>query len=156
MTLESFQSCLLPVRALDGMHVRRMGSVLLAVRATRLRGERNRIGTAVIRLRGRQPKQHLPWPQPALIIAALLIASTIGLHALLLPAHLVLPALSGTLTVTAFAVAVFAWWRPAAVSSRRISYWDYSGALYFLGCGAAILGEADFVAALLEEIKVRR
>lgn len=129
---------------------------MLAVRATRLRGERNLIGTADVRLRGRQPKWNLPWPQPALIVAALLITLTIGLHALLLPAHLVLPALSGTLTVAAFAVAVCAWWSPAATSSRRISYWDYSGALYFLGCGAAILGEADFVAALLEDIKVRR
>jgi hypothetical protein len=90
------------------------------------------------------------------VIAALLMASTIGLHALLLPAHLVLPALSGTLTVAALAVAVFAWWRPAATSSSRISCWDYSGALYFVGCGAAILGEAEFVAALMEEIKVRR
>jgi hypothetical protein len=133
-----------------------MRSVLLAIRATRLRGERNRIGTAVIGFRGRQPKRNLPWPQPALVVAALLIAATIGLHALLLPAHLVLPALSGTLTVAAFAVAALAWRRPAAVSSGRISYWDYSGALYFLGCGAAILGEADFVAALMEEIKVRR
>lgn len=129
---------------------------MLAIRAIRLRNERDRVGAAVIRYRGRQPKWNLPWPQPTLMVAALLTVSTIGLHALLLPAHLVLPALSGTLTVAAFAVAMFAWWRPVAASSRRISCWDYSGALYFLGCGAAILGEADFVAALMEEIKVRR
>jgi hypothetical protein len=105
-----------------------------------------------LRRRARQPE-----PPRGLIIATALMASAIGLHALLLPAQLVLPTLSGVFIVAALGLAGFAWLRPAPRSKpTQITYWDVSGALYFLGCGAAMLGEAEYIVPLMEEIKLKR
>jgi hypothetical protein len=114
--------------------------------------ERQDIINARLRRRWRQPE-----PPAALMMATALMASVIGLHALLLPAQLVLPTLSGIFIVAALGLAGFAWLRPAGRSTpTQITYWDVSGALYFLGCGAAMLGEAEYIVPLMEEIKLKR
>ena len=89
--------------------------------------------------------------------AAAFVATAIGLLSLALPADLVLPALSGALIVAGLAVATFAWARSArCIEPSRITYWDISGALYLIGCGAAVLGEVESLVPLIEEIKLRR
>jgi hypothetical protein len=114
--------------------------------------EREDVINVRLQRRARQPE-----PPRALIIATALMASTIGLHALLLPAQLVLPALSGVFIVAALGLAAFAWMRPVVrTKPTQITYWDVSGALYFLGCGAAMLGEAEYIVPLMEEIKLKR
>jgi hypothetical protein len=114
--------------------------------------ERQEVINARLRRHWRQPE-----PPTALIIATALMASAIGLHALLLPAQLVLPTLSGVFIIAALGLAGFAWLRPAGRSKpTQITYWHVSGALYFLGCGAAMLGEAEHIVPLLEEIKLKR
>jgi hypothetical protein len=110
----------------------------------------------VIQARVRRRWRHSE-PPGAPLTAAALMASAIGLHVLLLPAPLVLPALSGVFIVAALGLAGFAWLRPAGRSTpTQITYWDVSGALYFLGCGAAMLGEAEYIVPLMEEIKLKR
>jgi len=97
-----------------------------------------------------------PEPPPA-VAAAAFMATAIGVLSLALPAELVLPALSGALIVAALAVATFAWARSArCIEPSRITYWDISGALYLIGCGAAVLGEVESLVPLMEEIKLRR
>jgi hypothetical protein len=98
-----------------------------------------------------------PEPPPAVVAAAAFMATASGFLSLALPAELVLPALSGALIVAALAVATFAWARPTRrIEPSRITYWDISGALYLIGCGAAVLGEVESLVPLMEEIKLRR
>jgi hypothetical protein len=114
--------------------------------------ERQEVISARLRRRWRQPE-----PSGALIAAAALMASAIGLHALLLPAQLVLPTLSGVFIIAALGLAGFAWLRPVRrTAPTQITCWDVSGALYFIGCGAAMLGEAEYIVPLMEEIKLKR
>jgi hypothetical protein len=124
----------------------------IAIRVEVRMSERRDVTNGRLRSRWRQPE-----PPAALMIATALMAAAIGLHALLLPAQLVLPALSGVFIVAALGLAGFAWLRPAARSTpTQITCWDVSGALYFLGCGAAMLGEAEYIVPLMEEIKLKR
>lgn len=95
-------------------------------------------------------------PQVALLAATLAAAAVIGLHALVLGPALVLPALSGMLMTTALCVAGLALIIRAERRSQRITCWDVSGALYFIGCWAAALSETEGVLALMEEIRIRK
>jgi hypothetical protein len=71
--------------------------------------------------------------------------------------NLVLPALSGILAVAALALAaVGRMWPAERRASASITYWDISGALCLVACGAAVFGEADSVLPLMEEIKLLR
>jgi hypothetical protein len=71
--------------------------------------------------------------------------------------ELVLPVLSATFIATALGVALFAWLRPIAYAdTAHVTCWDLSGALCFLGCGAAIFGEAEAVVPLMEELRLRK
>jgi len=71
--------------------------------------------------------------------------------------ELVLPILSAMMIAGALGVALIAWSQPGdRVDPAHVTYWDLSGALYFLGCGAAILGEAEAIVPLMEEVKFRR
>jgi len=77
--------------------------------------------------------------------------------ALSLTPPLVLPALSGILAVAALALAaVGRMWPAERRASASITYWDISGALCLVACGAAVFGEADSVLPLMEEIKLLR
>lgn len=62
---------------------------------------------------------------------------------LLLPPELVLPALSIVALVGAGAIGVSAYLSPRIASLRPINGWDIAGALTFIGCAAAILGEIE-------------
>jgi hypothetical protein len=87
---------------------------------------------------------------------ALLLAG-VGVIALSLTPPLVLPALSSILTVAALALAALGrMWPADRRASASITYWDISGALYLVACGAAVFGEADSVLPLMEEIKLQR
>jgi hypothetical protein len=89
--------------------------------------------------------------------AVALSIAGVGVVALSLTPPLVLPALSGILTVAALALAALGrMWPADRRASASITYWDISGALYLVACGAAVFGEADSVLPLMEEIKLQR
>jgi hypothetical protein len=89
--------------------------------------------------------------------AVALSIAGIGAIALSLTPPLMLPALSGILTIAAVALAALGRMRPAdRRASASIAYWDISGALCLVACGAAVFGEADSVLPLMEEIKLQR
>jgi hypothetical protein len=95
-------------------------------------------------------------PHLALLGAVLASVTAIALHALLLPSKFVLPALSGTLMITALGIAGIALIVRAERKSPRITCWDVSGGLYLIGCCAAALAETEGILALMEEIRIRK
>ena len=71
--------------------------------------------------------------------------------------ELVLPILSALLIAAGLGIAAVAWLgRAESAAPTRVTSWDVSGALWFLGCGAAILGEAEAILPLVEEVNLRR
>lgn len=95
-------------------------------------------------------------PNALLVGAVVASAAVIGGHAIVLPPLLVLPALSVTFIIAAVGLAAFAWLMRSERAGAGITCWDVSGALYFFSCCAAVLGEAEGLLALIEEIKVRK
>jgi hypothetical protein len=72
-------------------------------------------------------------------------------HGLVL-ATMLLPALSAVFVVAAGLLTAVAFMCKAAPDTR-ITWWDVSGALYFLGCAAAVLGEPDLIIPITEEAR---
>jgi hypothetical protein len=59
--------------------------------------------------------------------------------------------------VAALAIALIAWLRADdCPDPARVTFWDISGALCFLGCGAAIFGEAEAIVPLMGEVNLRK
>lgn len=78
-----------------------------------------------------------------------------GLLLWLLPAPLILPAISVLLLVVAGAIALIAWRRPSPRQSQ-LGYWDLAGAITFIGIAAALLSEPDQALPLLETVSTSR
>jgi hypothetical protein len=88
---------------------------------------------------------------PQELAVATLVAG-IGTFAVLLwllPAPLILPAISVLLLAAACGIALLAWRRPRPHQSQ-LSYWDLAGAVTFIGIVAALLSEPDQALPLLE------
>jgi hypothetical protein len=86
----------------------------------------------------------------SLALATLLTGLVVfGLLLWLLPAPLILPALSALLIAAACAVAILAW-RAPRLRPAQLGYWDLAGALTFIGIVAALLGEPDQALPLLQ------
>ena len=92
------------------------------------------------------------WDGPqSLSVGFLAIGSTAALVAAwLLPLPLVLPVLSVLLIVAACATALVAFRRPPHPTPDRVTYWDVTGALTFIGICAALLSDSAQVLPLLE------
>jgi len=91
-----------------------------------------------------------PGNQPSLFLAlASLVIGPIPVLAWLLPAALVLPALSAILFSSAAIVGLLAWLGRAGSSGHdQLTLWDLAGAFAFVGCAAGILSETTSVAHL--------
>jgi hypothetical protein len=90
-------------------------------------------------------------------IVLVVTIALIGLPVVPLEPALVLPVASGALIVAALAIAALGWLRATEpIDPARITYRDISGALYLLGCGAAVFGEVETVLPLMEGIKLKR
>lgn len=75
-------------------------------------------------------------------LAILPAAGLAGLP-LVVPADVVLPAVSAVAVVAAAVVALAAAAMPASVKPGAVTAWDIAGALALMGCAAAILGEIE-------------
>jgi hypothetical protein len=89
---------------------------------------------------------------PALAIGFLTLLTAV---VYLLPAELVLPALSVAALLAAFAVALTTWLSPRLASLRPINGWDIAGALTLIGCAAAIMGEIEPLIEFLKPLPER-
>jgi len=86
------------------------------------------------------------------VLAAATLAGGLATFAVLLwllPAPLVLPAISALLLAAACAIVLIAWRRPRPHQSL-LSYWDLAGAVTFIGIAAALLSEPDQALPLFE------
>jgi hypothetical protein len=68
----------------------------------------------------------------------------------LVPPPLVFPVTATGLVVAAATMGVLAWGSPGEVGATRLVFWDFAGALTLLGLCAALFGEPEQAAALLE------
>lgn len=100
-----------------------------------------------------QPAIH--GPQALALITLVLGLAVFGLLLWLLPAPLILPAVSALLLAAACAFALLAWRRPQPHQSQ-LSYWDLAGAVTFIGIAAALLSEPDQALPLFEATRPLR
>jgi hypothetical protein len=89
--------------------------------------------------------------RPHIALAALtaLAAAPIALSLAFVSPGAVLPLISLTAVVLAAGTALVAWTCRARRWSDRVTMWDISGALAFIGCAAAMLSKPDNVLRLL-------
>lgn len=97
------------------------------------------------------------WPQRGLggIVTALVTALVTGAAVLvtallMLQPHLVFPVVAAALILSAATMALIALGSPREVGSLRTVYWDIAGAMTLLGFCAALFGEPEQVAALMD------
>jgi hypothetical protein len=89
---------------------------------------------------------------PMLAIAFL---TAFALVIVLLPPELVLPVLSIVAIAGAGAIGVSAYLSPRLASLKPVNGWDIAGALTFIGCAAAVLGEIEPVVEYFKLIPER-
>lgn len=108
-----------------------------------------RIGTPLSK---QPPRPAARWDGPQALSVALLGLGSLALlfATWALPQPLVLPALSILLIAAAAATALVALRQPQEPSRERVTYWDVSGALTFIGICAALLSDSAQVLPLLE------
>jgi hypothetical protein len=92
------------------------------------------------------------WNRPEFAVAAVTIIGLVAVVASIkiVPAALVLPALSVALLFAAGLIALVAWFNPQAHSGGRLTYWDIAGALTLISIFAALLSDPEQVLPLLE------
>jgi uncharacterized membrane protein len=89
---------------------------------------------------------------PTLAIAFL---TAFAVVIVLVPPELVLPALSIVALAGAAAIGVSAYLSPRLASLKPINGWDIAGALTFIGCAAAVMGEIEPVVEYFKLIPER-
>jgi len=89
-----------------------------------------------------------PTEAAALRFAAIAALGLLTAAIWLVPNHLVLPSVSSASLAIAALLALVASRLRAAQDTDRFNLWDASGLLVFVGCGAAILSEPQFVSEL--------
>jgi putative Mn2+ efflux pump MntP len=88
-------------------------------------------------------------PHLTLAVLTALAAAPIALSLALVSPAFVLPVISLTAVTLAAMVALIAWVRRARRHGDRVTMWDVSGALVFIGCAAAMLSRPGNVQQLL-------
>ena len=99
-----------------------------------------------------QSRWRIPEPPQSLITAAAMVGTAVlPLYLLtsLLPRELVLPTLCVIAIFAAALVSLYAWQRGQARDAKRVTAWDLAGALAFVACAAAILGDPRHLSTLL-------
>ncbi|MEA3057896.1 MAG: hypothetical protein QOF34_711 [Sphingomonadales bacterium] len=99
----------------------------------------------------RRPLPARRWHGFAIAMAGAVTAGVAALIAalVLLPPALVFPVTALALLVAAASFAFIAWISPPEVGSRLV-FWDVAGAMTVLGLVAALFGEPEQAAALIE------
>lgn len=105
------------------------------------------------RSRGRRPLARGSFVPIAGFFGTVLVGLT-GM-VFLLPAAVVLPALSLWSFGVAAIVAAFAWLRPGAGAFNLVTPWDVAGAFTLVGCAAAMLGEVEAMVEYLSTMSSR-
>jgi hypothetical protein len=88
-------------------------------------------------------------PHVTLAMLTALAAAPIALSLVFVPHTAVLPLISLAAVALAAITALVAWVRRAKRHGDRVTMWDVSGALAFIGCAAAMLSRPDNVLQLL-------
>ena len=103
-------------------------------------------------LSNQPPRPAARWDGPQSLSLGILALGSLALltAAWTLPRPLVLPALSILLIAAACATALIALRRPQEPSRDRVTYWDVTGALTFIGICTALLSDPAQVLPLLE------
>lgn len=111
--------------------------------------------TLVWRLARRRPRPAAQLPEVEaddgyLLLGMLLAAAGVFVvgAAALLPAPLVLPAVSLAALAAAAVAGIVAWWRGAGRASRRLTAWDICGGLALVGFGAGMISEPAHILQL--------
>ncbi len=94
-------------------------------------------------------------PHIALAVLPVLAAVPIALSLALVPRAAVLPCMSLSAFALAAMTALVAWLGQVRRHGDRITLWDVSGALAFIGCAAAMLSRPDGVLHLFGIAMVR-
>jgi putative Mn2+ efflux pump MntP len=102
-------------------------------------------------VRNTVPAELIAALRPHIVLAALtaLAAAPIALSLAFVPPEAVLPLISLTALALAAVAALVAWTGRAKRGGDRVTLWDISGALVFIGCAAAMLSKPDNVLHLL-------
>ena len=95
-------------------------------------------------------------PEPLQVHIKLAAMFTVAAAPLLLltavlPRSLVLPTLCLIATAGAGIAALFAWRHGCVRSAQHVTAWDVAGALAFIACAAAILGDPQQVISLIDD-----
>lgn len=101
---------------------------------------------------GIEPRWRVPEPPQSLITAAAMVGTAalpLYLLTALVPRELVLPVLCLIAVAGTALVSLLAWRRGVRRDPQRVTLWDVAGALAFVACAAAILGDPRQVAGLL-------
>jgi Flp pilus assembly protein TadB len=108
---------------------------------------------------GTHPQWRAPEPlQSHISIAAMvaIAAAPLMLVALVVPRPLVLPVVCLIAVAAATITSLVAWCRRTKDDAQRVTAWDTAGALAFIACAAAMLGDPEHVVHLTDNASTLR
>jgi hypothetical protein len=94
-------------------------------------------------------------PHSQFAVLTILAAAPLAVALTFVPAVVVLPTISLAAIALGGLAALLAWTRGARRQGERITMWDISGALVFIGCAAGMLSRPDNVLQLFGTVMVR-